>query len=595
MTEMAPAAVTATPPLPTTDAGGNMDDVQAAAHESGAPGRDARAVDAHADASAADERTSDALSRADAADAPRLLQDTMDPAEYARIERRVRLKIDVQIVPLCLLLYFLSFLDRTNIGQARLSGLAEQLHLTDHDYNIALTVLYPPYIALEVPANLLLKRVGPRLWIPGLVVAWGIVSTLQGIVKTRNGLLINRAFLGAAEAGILPGIAVYLTFFYKPRELQLRQAVFFTGASLSGAFSGLLAAAISKMDGMRGLAGWSWIFILEGVFTIVVGLVCLVLLPNNIEKCWWLSPLERRIATERLHADSNRYRPRAVLHEGAGDTGAAERAASERKEAVVDTDLEQDASSDTMRAHDGKPVRLWLRDTLRTFCDTHLLLLCAIGFCCATPVYSISYFSPTIVKSMHDYSNVRAQLMSCPPFAVAFVYGVAMAFVSDLLQLRVVTALPGMVLSVVGFAMTYASANPNVRYGGVFVLTAGAFSLPPVLFAWIANNTAGYYKRATGLALLIVFTNCGGLASTWLFNTSEGPLFKRGLVTNMALSALGALLVIALDLLIFRERRLRAQGVRDHRVHGLRKDMNWSHGAIRTFLGDGHPEYHLEM
>ena len=223
----------------------------------------------------------------------RPLSETLDPEEYKRIERRMRLKLDIQIVPLCLMLYFLSFLDRTNIAQANLTGMSEQLFTKEtaaRDYTLALVVLYPPYIVLEIPSNLLLKRIGARFWIPLLVVLWGLVSTLQGIVKSRDGLLINRAFLGATEAGILPGIAVYLTFFYKPRELQLRQALFFTGATLSGAFSGLLAAAIRHMDGMSAIkgqpiAGWSWIFILEGLFTIVFGPVSYthLTLPTNRE------------------------------------------------------------------------------------------------------------------------------------------------------------------------------------------------------------------------------------------------------------------------------------------------------------------------
>lgn len=368
------------------------------------------------------------------------LSQSMDPAEYKRRVRWLRFKMDLQIVPLCLLLYFLSFLDRTNIGQAKLSGLQEDI-LSNNSmyYTIALVVLYPPYIVLEIPSNLVLKRVGPKYWIPFLVVCWGLVSTLQGIVKSREGLYINRAFLGATEAGILPGIAVYLTFFYQPRELQLRQALFFTGASLSGAFSGLLAAAIKKMDGMRGLAGWSWIFILEGVFTIVAGLCCILLLPNSPNQCWGLSKLERRLARERLESQSVRFVSRQKLSEKLQEAGLPH---SDRTESVVSQ----------------KKERLWLRDALRTFSDPLTLLLCVAGFCCALPVYSVSYFSPTIVKGLLDNASAtHAMLMSCPPFAVAFVYGVLIAFISDYFRLRIITALPGMILTVIGFAMVYAS------------------------------------------------------------------------------------------------------------------------------------------
>lgn len=375
----------------------------------------------------------------------RPLSETLDPEEYKRIERRMRLKLDIQIVPLCLMLYFLSFLDRTNIAQAKVSGMAEALfkpnlpEVMSRDYMLALVVLYPPYIVLEIPSNLLLKRIGPRFWIPLLVVIWGLVSTLQGIVKSRDGLLINRAFLGAAEAGILPGIAVYLTFFYKPRELQLRQALFFTGATLSGAFSGLLAVAIKKMEGMKGIAGWSWIFILEGLFTIVFGLLCILILPNGPEKSWWLSDIERRMAIERLESQASRYEDHEQL-----------------KEKIAQAEYGEVNPNETERK---APTRkLWLRDTLRTFIDPNLLLLCVAGFCCALPVYSVSYFSPTIIRGILDSpSSTHAQLMSCPPFAVAFVYGVAIAFVSDYFQLRFITAFPGMILTVVGFAIVYAS------------------------------------------------------------------------------------------------------------------------------------------
>lgn len=377
----------------------------------------------------------------------RPLSETLDPEEYKRIERRMRLKLDIQIVPLCLMLYFLSFLDRTNIAQANLTGMSEQLFTKEtaaRDYTLALVVLYPPYIVLEIPSNLLLKRIGARFWIPLLVVLWGLVSTLQGIVKSRDGLLINRAFLGATEAGILPGIAVYLTFFYKPRELQLRQALFFTGATLSGAFSGLLAAAIRHMDGMSAIkgqpiAGWSWIFILEGLFTIVFGLICIFIMPNGPDKCWWLNDTERRLARERLESQASRYEDREQL-----------------KEKIAQVEYGEVVHDETKG---NEPTRkLWLRDTLRTFTDPNLLLLCIAGFCCALPVYSVSYFSPTIIRGILDNpSNTHAQLMSCPPFAVAFVYGVAIAFISDYFQLRFITAFPGMILTVVGFAIVYAS------------------------------------------------------------------------------------------------------------------------------------------
>ena len=187
---------------------------------------------------------------------------------HSPLHRSLMRKVDWQIVPIALIVYFLSFLDRSNIATGRLNGLETDLKMVSPpnrtaDYTIAVVCLYPTYILFEIPSNLLIKRVSPKLWIPGLLTAWGIVSTLQGTATTKEGLFIARAFLGLAEAGILPGLALWLTFFYKDEELMLRQALYFSGASLSGAFSGLLSVAIGKMGGIGGKGGWAWIFIVS--------------------------------------------------------------------------------------------------------------------------------------------------------------------------------------------------------------------------------------------------------------------------------------------------------------------------------------------
>lgn len=126
---------------------------------------------------------------------------SLSPEEYAKVQRSLMWKMDLQVTLLCAILYTLSFLDRTNIGQAKLLGLTTELGLSGHDYRVALTILYVPYIALELVSNLLLKRLGAARLIPGLVSAWGVVSLCQGLVTTRTGLYINRFFLGCAEAG----------------------------------------------------------------------------------------------------------------------------------------------------------------------------------------------------------------------------------------------------------------------------------------------------------------------------------------------------------------------------------------------------------
>jgi MFS family permease len=170
-------------------------------------------------------------------------------------EKAILRKMDLRLIPMLALLYLLSFLDRGNIGNAKIEGLTEDLKMSGAQYNWCLTVFFFTYAAFEVPSNLLLKKLRPSVWLPTIMVAWGIVMTLMGIVQSYEGLLVARIFLGVAEAGLFPGVAYYITMWYARHEAQFRQALFFSAASVAGAFSGLLAFGIAHMDGVGGLAG----------------------------------------------------------------------------------------------------------------------------------------------------------------------------------------------------------------------------------------------------------------------------------------------------------------------------------------------------
>ena len=156
----------------------------------------------------------------------------------------------------------LSFIDRVNIGNARVAGLQTDLKMSDYQYSLALTITYIPYIIVEIPAGLVLKRVGANILLPTLVIVWGLTTALQGLVTTYHGLLVSRFFLGLAEGGLLPGIVLVMSRFYKRDQVQLRISLLFTAAALTGGFSGLLASAILGLDGRGGHRGWQWIFIL---------------------------------------------------------------------------------------------------------------------------------------------------------------------------------------------------------------------------------------------------------------------------------------------------------------------------------------------
>jgi len=156
----------------------------------------------------------------------------------------------------------LSFIDRVNIGNARIAGLQTDLNMSNYQYSLVLTITFIPYIIIEIPAGLVLKRVGANILLPTMVTLWGLITTLQGFVTSYSGLLAARFFLGLVEGGLIPGIMLVMSRCYRRDQIQLRLALFFTAASLTGAFSGLLASAIVGMDGIAGHRGWQWIFIL---------------------------------------------------------------------------------------------------------------------------------------------------------------------------------------------------------------------------------------------------------------------------------------------------------------------------------------------
>ncbi|THH06988.1 hypothetical protein EW145_g3694 [Phellinidium pouzarii] len=210
------------------------------------------------------------------------------PVLTAQQERALYRKIDLRLMPILSLMYLCSFLDRGNIGNAKLAGLVTQLDLVGNQYNIAL-----PYCLAECPANLVLKKFRPSRWLPGITIVWGIVMTLMGLVKTYPQLIGVRVCLGVAEAGLFPGVVYYLTFWYPRHKLQYRIGLFLGAATLAGAFSGLLAFAIEFMGDRRGLEAWSWIFILEGIATVVVGCISIFILVDFPVTASFLTPEER--------------------------------------------------------------------------------------------------------------------------------------------------------------------------------------------------------------------------------------------------------------------------------------------------------------
>ncbi|KAJ7490999.1 major facilitator superfamily domain-containing protein [Mycena latifolia] len=437
------------------------------------------------------------------------------PIVNAELERTVWRKLDMWILPIVTIFYLLSFLDRTNIGNAKVAGLQKDLKMTNQQYSIALTVTYVPYIAAELPSNLLLKIVGPNLMLPTMLTLWGVVTTCQGTVKTYGGLLACRFFLGLLEGGVFPGLVLYLSFFYPRLRLQTRIAAFFSAASISGAFGGIMAYGIIKLNGKHGHSGWQWIFIIEGAITIVFGLVSFLLLPSSPDHARFFNDQEKAYVKSTLKAD-----------------GAI-----------------QDEASDSFS---------W-GEIGKAFTSIQVLLVGVIFFFSGVVLYSLAYFTPSIVVSL-GYTAARAQLMSVPPFSVAFVLTMITAYVSDRYQCRGAVTVFASVLCTIGFAMFLGSTNHHVQYGSLFLSIPGTYLMAPAISTWNANNAAPHVRRATAIAIGFIMTNSGGILATWLLGSlSPAPRYTKATKILLIFSVLMGVFAVLNIVYLQRENKKKAE------------------------------------
>jgi predicted MFS family arabinose efflux permease len=270
---------------------------------------------------------------------------------------------------------------------------------------------------------------------------------------------------------------------YRRHEAQRRFSFFFGSTTLAGAFGGLLASAIGKMDGVRGYRGWRWIFILEGTLTCVVSLFFFFLLPSFPEEAKWLQPSERAFIRSRLREDQGR--------------SAAER-------------------------------RITLRDIGNVFKDPKIFVGGFMYFGLIVPAYSYAYFSPGIIKS-YGYSAIGTQLHSVPPWAAAFAFAMIIAYVSDKTRHRFFFALFPICVCITGFAILIVVHNhKHLQYGALFLVAMGAYSAMPVIICWFNMNLGGHHRRAVGTAWQIGFGNVGGIIAVYAFLAKDAPKYITG-------------------------------------------------------------------
>lgn len=447
---------------------------------------------------------------------------TMSNEEYKHILH----KLDWAIIPYCSLLYLLSFLDRVNIGQAAVAGLRTDLNMvTGNAYAIALSVFFVGYIVVEVPSNLILKAVKPHRWIPMIMVAWSIVMTLMGLVRNGAGLQAARFFLGIAEGGLFPGINFMLTCWYARRQQSLRIGIFFSGATLAGAFGGVLAYGLKYIpfpswesfgDKVQKTTptpgGWRWIFIIEGLIT----LICAI--PG-----WWLL-VDFPADDNRILDQSQTRKWNHFLAKSQGVTNAN--------------------------------IPFSWSQIRQAFGDYRTYLYAIMYISIAEPLYSLALFTPTIIAEL-NFSGASANLLSVPPYVVGFITTLTTAFIADRVILRGPFILFWSCFVITGYAILISHVSAAVKYFAIFLTVAGVSPNIAMAISYVGANFGPVYTRAAVMGFFFTIGNSSGLISSNIYPTKEGPRFVKGHAINLGFAGLTFLVTSLIMFINWRENRAR--------------------------------------
>ncbi|ATY62382.1 Major facilitator superfamily general substrate transporter [Cordyceps militaris] len=452
----------------------------------------------------------------------------MDNSIDAAVERRVVRKLDKHFLSLLWFLFLLAFLDRSNIGNARVAGMDKDLSLSSDQYQWLLTVFYIFYILAE-PLTLMYKIVSPRTWVPLLVLGWGVAATAQAATRSFGGMMACRALLATFEAGYGPGTIYLLSFFYLRREIGLRIGLFFSAAPLATCFAGALAYAITS--GHARLASWRLLFLVEGIPVLVMAAVTYLVMPSSPHDAWFFTDEEKKVALAR----------------GVRQAGQEPRVG-----------------------------KISWRETFSTLLDLKAWMTAVMYFSCNVAYASLPVFLPTILEDLGTstfrhrlplygtnlavgYSGLNAQGLSAPPYFISFLVTICSTFIADRTQQRGLTVITLALTASAGYVMLAAARSNAARYAGVYLAALGLFPTIANVLPWVLSNQGSDERRGAGIVLLNLVGQCGPLLGTRLYPASERPHYAKGHAICAAFMGFTALLALCLRCFLVWENRKLAQ------------------------------------
>ncbi|KAE8155203.1 major facilitator superfamily domain-containing protein [Aspergillus avenaceus] len=399
-------------------------------------------------------------------------------------ERKLLMKLDCAFVPIIMLTYLSCFLDRSNIGNVKVAGMPEDIGASETQFSTAVSIFYVTYVLLESPWAVLMKKLTPRNILTGLCIVWSLATVFTGFVQNVAALYATRLILGACEAGLFPCLNLYLTMVYRREEQAKRVSYLLSCAAISGAVGGLLAYALLHMDGIGGKAGWRWVYIIEGLFSIICAALIWFGLPNNPAEAYFLTSEEKWMMRVR-NEQRRKY----------------------------------------MGSEEFSWEEMWL--ALR---DPKLAFSAVTQFCQDILLYGFSTFLPTILTSI-GYNSLMSNVLTVPVYIWAAIVFIAIAFAADRYSIFAYYILGANIFGIIGYILLLSVDNNAVKYFATYLCAIATYTGVGLNVAWLNVNVAPQYRRALEIGLQQTIGNCAGIVAGQVYRESPyvlGNAFSLG-------------------------------------------------------------------
>ncbi|KAI1434396.1 retrograde regulation protein 2 [Xylaria sp. CBS 124048] len=403
------------------------------------------------------------------------------------LARRLRRKVDLRLCTIAGILCSLNLLDSGVISSAAVTSLPTDLDLTGDRFSVAIFIFTISSIAFQLPSTLAVRTFGPRLWFSFIAFAFGVITMSTAFIQTWQQMIALRVLLGASMSGIFPGLTYLISTWYPRREQQTRFAFLQIGEVVILATGGIVNFGLNQLDGRGGISGWRYMFLVQGLISIVLGLITyfwMVDFPEHAHRSFWfLSTDEQELAVARIKAD--------------------------RKDVEVETFA---WSKLLVHAKDPKIYGFAVMFFLLNIVST-----------------SLSYFLPSILQSGLGFSENQSILLNAPPYYYAVIPVLLSSIIGDKFRLRGPVIIFNCVTLIVGFSLLGFAEQNSVRYFGSFLATGAYVSNWAALSAYQANNITGQWKRAFTAATSTALNGAGGIAGSFIVRAQEAPRFPTAI------------------------------------------------------------------